>query len=245
MPEAMRPELYELIVCYQGHVSKACRLLREKFRLCPDADLLQSWLDGQVPDRGWLDQTQSISFRFHGIGCRVMFGQVCVDFDFLPGGRHDGFDTWRLFCFAETVPDFHKFGDFDKLSAELDSLHETGALIYGTDRLGSNLSIFADSRNATGSPSRTDQNMAYDLWVHYPRPADDAREARLCEIAARHGGRRRGDWNRDMPECFAEDSTASDIWRTFEFSDVDAAIRARQDLRERGETADRISWIGD
>lgn len=85
----------------------------------------------------------------------------------------------------------------------------------------------------------------YDLWIYYPRPADAAREARLCEIAARHGGELYHGWCRDLPNGHEEGDPLPDIWTTFLFADHDAAVRARQEFRERGEIANFIGWIGD
>src|SRR5260221_14498715 len=103
-PGGMRPDMRALISEYQQKVSEACRLLRARFHV--DGDLLRAWHQKTVPDCGWLDDERSIRFRFHGIGCRVTFGHVEVDFDFGPEGRHDGFDGWRLGSFAATVPEF-------------------------------------------------------------------------------------------------------------------------------------------
>lgn len=40
-------------------------------------------------------------FQFHGIGCTIDDGSICVNFDFYAEGRCDGFDAWRLHTFAE------------------------------------------------------------------------------------------------------------------------------------------------
>lgn len=42
-----------------------------------------------------------MEFAFHGVGCRVEMGGKSVDFDFGEEGRHDGFDAWRLWLYAE------------------------------------------------------------------------------------------------------------------------------------------------
>jgi len=140
----MRPELHTLIVEYQRKVSEACRLLRVRRQV---DNPLGAWWDKKVPECGWLDEEQWIRFRFHGIGCRVTFGHVVVDFDFGPGGRHDGFDAWRLATFAATAPGFAQFEDVDKLEAELAALASEGSLAHLTieSGLGSHLYYFADA----------------------------------------------------------------------------------------------------
>lgn len=139
----IRPELQRLIVEYQRRVSEACRLLRE--RLPFDGNLLKARMHREVPQKGWLDDSQSVSYSFHGIGCHVRFGSVDVDFDFGPGGRHDGFDAWRLAKFAETFEGFEQFHDTDKLGAELESLERGGMLVRFGTRLDGHLYYFADA----------------------------------------------------------------------------------------------------
>ena len=85
----------------------------------------------------------------------------------------------------------------------------------------------------------------YDLWVYYPRPANEGREFRLCEIAARHGGELLGEWCRALPEGWPENLAPPPIWNKFIFPDFDAAVRAREEFHECGEIANTISWVGD
>jgi hypothetical protein len=115
-------------------------LLRDRLQV--DDDLLKAWMHRKVPQRGWLDDERSVSYFFHGIGCRVEFGLVEVDFDFGRRGRHDGFDAWRLARFAATVPEFDQFQDVDKLHAELESLRRVESLVHSTSGLGSHLFYF-------------------------------------------------------------------------------------------------------
>jgi hypothetical protein len=37
----------------------------------------------------------------------VYFPEICVDFDYGPGERVDGFDVWRLYIYACEVPLLH------------------------------------------------------------------------------------------------------------------------------------------
>ena len=136
-PVAMRQELRRFIIEYQREVSEACRLLRIALQV--DDDLLNAWMRREVPQKGWLDERRTVSYCFHGIGCCVRFGSVEVDFDFGPGGRHDGFDAWRLGRFAETFTGFEQFRDVDKLHAELESLERTGLVNHLTSGLGGHL----------------------------------------------------------------------------------------------------------
>ncbi|WP_422396291.1 DUF6896 domain-containing protein [Pseudomonas trivialis] len=38
------------------------------------------------------------------MGCSVYLPEVCVDFDYGPDGRLDGFDLWRLYVYACELP---------------------------------------------------------------------------------------------------------------------------------------------
>lgn len=102
--------------------------------------------------RGWLDDSQTIAYRFHGIGCCVTFGKVTVDFDFGPGGRFDGFDAWRLSLFAKSVRQYAAFADGDPLNEELQALRSAGNLINFPDQLGSHLFYLPASPPETPRP---------------------------------------------------------------------------------------------
>lgn len=146
----MRPELRSLILDYQARVAQACRLIRERLGLTIDNPF--QCVEPSVPRRGWLDDAQTISYMFHGIGCRVMFGKVEVDFDFGPGGRFDGFDAWRLSLFAKTVRKYSAFADDGRLRPELNTLLAAGELIDFPDEPGSQLLYLPDSPTETPRP---------------------------------------------------------------------------------------------
>lgn len=44
------------------------------------------------------------AYHFHGIGCYFDLPGLRIGVDFGPGGRHDGFDGWRLWRFARENP---------------------------------------------------------------------------------------------------------------------------------------------
>lgn len=130
-------------------VDEACQLLRQRLGLS-ELDWF-SWRPDGVPARGWLDEAKAIFYRFHGIGCCVEFGSINVDFDFGPGGRHDGFDAWRLSRFAQTVPKHTAFADDAQLHSELTQLRDVGELVQLSESLGSHLFYFADSNTLTNN----------------------------------------------------------------------------------------------
>jgi hypothetical protein len=93
-------ETLSLVHEYLRLVSRAVDELRGATSF---VDLLAAWKSRKVPQHG--TTPSGAAFHFHGIGCRVEFKDVCVDFDFGPDGRHDGFDTWRLYEFAHQRPE--------------------------------------------------------------------------------------------------------------------------------------------
>lgn len=96
--------LLKLISEYQLHVLGFVQAFRRRYGV---EDILRAWRAGEVPQRGTLDDRHETRFTFHGCGCRCESDRATVDFDLGPDGRHDGFDGWRLWLFAQSVPDEH------------------------------------------------------------------------------------------------------------------------------------------
>lgn len=147
----MRPELRTLIHEYQRNVETACRLLQQRLGL-PKLDWF-SWRQDRIPGTGWLDDAQSMHYRFHGIGCCMEYGSLVLDFDLGPGGRRDGFDAWRLSLYAKSTSRDRSFCDEPTLHAELLQLLTAGELVRDGDSLGAHLFyLAADHENLTDSP---------------------------------------------------------------------------------------------
>jgi hypothetical protein len=133
--------LRQLIEDYLWSVDTACDLLRQRLNI--EGNILHAWQSSKVPQTGWLDEQHQISFYFHGIGCCVEHLSECVDFDFGPEGRQDGFDAWRLSRFAESIDSQEPlFRDHNALTAELKRLHANGEIIRLTKGLGGHLFYF-------------------------------------------------------------------------------------------------------
>src|SRR5438067_5207775 len=67
----------------------------------PMTDLLRASRKGELQKEGDLPAIGA-TYSFHGIGCRFQVGTSVVNIDFGPDGRHDGFDAWRLWLFADS-----------------------------------------------------------------------------------------------------------------------------------------------
>src|SRR6185295_8225991 len=95
----MLERLVSLINEYQIKVLEAADLFKKHKGIAPDE--LMYWRQAGLPREGFVDPEQTIEYFFHGIGCRVSLPSGEVDWDFGHDGRLDGFDAWRLGCFAE------------------------------------------------------------------------------------------------------------------------------------------------
>lgn len=92
-----------LISEYLAHVKEATDLLEQSFGT---KDILKLWRSKKIPQRGIV--TGNITYELHGIGCRVYLSKICVDFDYGPNERVDGFDSWRLYTYACELPRKYK-----------------------------------------------------------------------------------------------------------------------------------------
>lgn len=121
-PEAQ--DLLRLISEYQLAVLGFVKALCKRYALEEDEYILRAVRsDRKVPTTGTLDDRFETRFRFHGSGCAFESDRGEVDFDFGPGGRHDGFDGWRLWIYAqsqsEDYPMFQRLEIVESVLGEL------------------------------------------------------------------------------------------------------------------------------
>lgn len=102
-------KLVRLIHDYQEQVSAFVSALRHHYDV-EDVFEVRRQLNQQ---RGKLDDRNETHFYFHGVGCWFTAGRGEVDFDFGPDQRHDGFDGWRLWLYAKSLP--NEFPEFQRL----------------------------------------------------------------------------------------------------------------------------------
>lgn len=50
----------------------------------------------KIPQRGFV--TDGVTYELHGVGCSVYLSEICVDFDYGPDERVDGFDHGDFIC---------------------------------------------------------------------------------------------------------------------------------------------------
>jgi len=109
-------ELEYLIQDFLDKVEIATSLLEKKFgKRC----ILRLWRTKQIPQRGRV--IGDITYELHGVGCRVYLPEACIDFDYGPDERIDGFDPWRLYLYANEFPKKHqKYVELESVKRDFD-----------------------------------------------------------------------------------------------------------------------------
>lgn len=119
----MRTALRALIDRYLRAAEVALASIQSEF---DQQRLLFAWRAGQIPEQGTLSNGQS--YRFHGIGCRFVGGELPdIDVELAHDGTVAGFDAWRLYHYSRQLPE--NCETFESLKAELKSLVEVGELV--------------------------------------------------------------------------------------------------------------------
>lgn len=117
--------LENLITEYLTQVKQATDLLERSFGT---KNLLSLWRSKKIPQRGNI--TNDVTYELHGIGCRVYLSEICIDFDYGPNDRVDGFDPWRLYTYACEVPQkYKKYTNQNRLKREFDEYLKAGKAI--------------------------------------------------------------------------------------------------------------------
>ena len=83
--------LLNLIADYQEEIKKFMKTFKNEYNR---KDILRAWHEGVIEKEGSLPG--GVEYELHGIGCRIYYSNIEVDFDFGPNNRFDGFDLWRL-----------------------------------------------------------------------------------------------------------------------------------------------------
>lgn len=123
--------LSSLIHEYPGQVKKTTDLLEHTFGT---KNILRLWRSDKLPQRERI--TDNISYELHGIGCRVDFSGICIDFDYGPHERVDGFDPWRFYIYACEVPHrYKKYTNQNTLKLEFNNYIAQGKAERLTDSM--------------------------------------------------------------------------------------------------------------
>jgi hypothetical protein len=136
-------DLKLLIFDFLSAVEASLKLLEDKFG---SRSLHQLWHDNKIAQRGEI--FKGVSYQLHGNGCMIEYPEYCVDFDFGPNGRTDGFDAWRLYNYACEFPEKHaKYTNFATVESELNQYIQEN-MVKKMDNSTSNLYFFTQSKKA-------------------------------------------------------------------------------------------------
>ncbi|WP_430458782.1 DUF6896 domain-containing protein [Pseudomonas salmasensis] len=114
--------LEHLIIDYLEQVKKATNLLEQVFGT---KNIIGLWRSRKIPQCGTV--AANVTYELHGIGCSVYLSEICVDFDYGPDDRVDGFDSWRLYMYAcETPSKYKKYTDKQVLEREFNAYLKKG-----------------------------------------------------------------------------------------------------------------------
>ncbi|MBL8204081.1 MAG: hypothetical protein JNM09_07615 [Blastocatellia bacterium] len=105
-------KFFEMVRDFQNQAATANDLLRTYLHL----ENPMYWRQGKVLQTGKCGPNNSIRYFYHGSGCRVETKHLLIDWDYGFDGRTDGFDLWRLRCFAKNWANkYPEFSDNDLL----------------------------------------------------------------------------------------------------------------------------------
>lgn len=110
--QSLISKLLVMIADFQAKVAVANRLLQESLNI----ENTMYWRQAKLAQKGKLHSNGAGEYSFHGIGCWVKTKEFEIDWDYGFEGRTDGFDLWRLYCFAQyTSDDYLEFRDKELL----------------------------------------------------------------------------------------------------------------------------------
>lgn len=121
----MDKKLKNLISDYQDSVRAAVELIHRSGIPLPVTSF--GWVLTDIPDDGELEG--GFSYCKHGTGCLVDLPTGSVDFDFGRLGEIDGFDSWRLFKFAESQLAKYGFETEEAIEKSFEAAVKSGELV--------------------------------------------------------------------------------------------------------------------
>jgi hypothetical protein len=92
----------QLIASYLEKAAACTMAMKE---LCGSLHPVRAWREKQIPPQGDIETTQPTSYSMHGIGCLFSSSDWAVDVDFDLSGDCGGFDAWRLWGLAKSLPE--------------------------------------------------------------------------------------------------------------------------------------------
>ena len=104
-----------------------------------DIPLLDGMKIGRIPREGRLN---SIDFKFHGVGCRIIDEGLWLDWDFPIIDGRVGIDSWKLWLYTRNrAEEFGKYAELDNIRNDLLVLEAHG-LVKKSEMVSSNQYVF-------------------------------------------------------------------------------------------------------
>jgi len=129
----MNLTIYDLIHDYLSAAQSNVQQMKQHFKV---DNILLARREGRIPAQGSIP----LKYSFHGIGCEFTTSRYTVDVDFNKDGECGGFDTWRLWIFAESQPGHYgALEDQDLIAKELYALEKAGVIAKSGERPSSEL----------------------------------------------------------------------------------------------------------
>lgn len=121
-------KLKALIQEYEKYIKEGNEILQTYFTLNGKSPLLARRED-KIPKSGKID-SENMKFNFHGMGCRLEFGKIVVDFDYSFGDFiYKGFETSKLYWFIESYFDSNQQISKNEFYESLKQLEDEGFII--------------------------------------------------------------------------------------------------------------------
>lgn len=119
--------LIEYIKEYERYVKKGNEILQSYFKV--NKSPLLAKREGKIPTHGTIESEKMV-FYFHGIGCRLEFGEIVVDFDYSFGDfDYKGFEVSKLYMFVVSRANSDKKIARESFDQLLKELEKEGAII--------------------------------------------------------------------------------------------------------------------
>jgi hypothetical protein len=116
----MPDELLDLVHAYLADARYVTDEMRSAYHV---QDLLKAYREHKIPREGTVGD--NIVFKFHGGGCRILFGPREINVEFGPSDSFDVFDAWRLWQYSATSPKFAGITT-EVVQQQIDELEQRG-----------------------------------------------------------------------------------------------------------------------
>lgn len=118
-------ELIAYITKYESYVKIGNETLQRFYSV--DTSPLVSRREDKIPKEG---KIENMTFNFHGMGCRLEFDEVVVDFDYSFGDFvYKGFETSKLFWFITSLVHSKEKISLGELNTSLKKLEDAGIIL--------------------------------------------------------------------------------------------------------------------